>query len=437
MAAVSDVPGTPQGRSEVVTQGPAAAAEPPTPSGVASSAPKEPSPERDGWRLGRAVLSVILAVLGVLSLTIAPLAIWGRNLVLNTDRYVDTLAPLAADPAVQSALIAAVNRRVEDHLDVAPFVDGLLPPNVAKALEAPLQSAVYRVVDIVTSRVVRSHAFQVLWNEMNRVAHKQLVAIVTGKKLAHGLIEAKSGKLLLNLSPVVEQVRDRLVSAGIDVAKRIPAAGATIEIARLSGLTRAQREVRTLNTLANWLPLIGVVLVAAAVALARRRRRALVACALGVGGGMILLALGLAIGRSIYLSRLATTAFPRDAATSAYSILVRYLRLGIGLVFAVMLLLALVTWVTGSSPRAVVVRHVVSNMLQKLGRREHAGRVGAFAGRYASWIRITILAVAGILLFTIDGWSVGGLIALAVVTVVLLVGLEILRAPVAERSSPT
>ena len=62
--------------------------------------------------------------------------------MLNTDRYVQTLAPLATDPGVQNALITAVDRQVQNNVDVGPLLDQNLPPKAAKALTGPVQGAV-------------------------------------------------------------------------------------------------------------------------------------------------------------------------------------------------------------------------------------------------------------------------------------------------------
>jgi hypothetical protein len=55
---------------------------------------------RQRWRT---ILAVLLIVLGCVLAPLAGLAVWARNQVTNTDRYVRTVAPLAADPAIQAA----------------------------------------------------------------------------------------------------------------------------------------------------------------------------------------------------------------------------------------------------------------------------------------------------------------------------------------------
>jgi LPXTG-motif cell wall-anchored protein len=411
------LPGSPQSRPE------------PAPAVAATSAATRPSGGRRvlGWV--RSILSTLLIVVGVLGLVLSPLAIWGRNLLLNTDRYVQTLAPLASNPGVQSALVAAVDRQVDANLDVSSLVEGALPPKAAKALSGPLQNAVSGLVNTVATTFVQSKAFATIWTEMNRVAHEQIDNLLTGKTIANGQLKTKAGKIALDLTPIVQQVKTRLVAAGITVAGKVPTVGATLEIANVKGLAKAQKAVRALNTIADWLPWIGLALVAAGVALARRRRRATMRAAIGLGAGMIIIAIGLLIGRHIYLSEIPTNILPHSTAASIFDTLVRYLRWGIRLVFLVALLIALGLWVTGASGSATAVRRGLSTSGGRAGRGLRDGPVGDFVTSYANVLRVAIIAIGGIVLLLIDGPSLATIIVLAVIVVLLLVAVQLLRAP--------
>ena len=79
-------------------------------------------------RTARATVVVILAVLGILCLTLSPLTIWGRNLILNTDRYVDTLKPIVCNPGVQNAIVTAVDKQVNKNIDVSMPPRPVPPP---------------------------------------------------------------------------------------------------------------------------------------------------------------------------------------------------------------------------------------------------------------------------------------------------------------------
>ena len=119
-------------------------------------------------------------------------AVWTKNLVTDTDRYVATVAPLASDPAIQSAIADRITAEIFKHLDVAGItnraVDALadrgLPPLVATQLHAlsePLSSGVESFVRTEVGKVVASDAFVNAWTTANWTAHQALVAALTGE----------------------------------------------------------------------------------------------------------------------------------------------------------------------------------------------------------------------------------------------------------------
>lgn len=383
-------------------------------------------------RAARAVGSTLLIIIGVLCLVVMPMTIWGRNLVLNTDRYVETLKPIAADTGVQDAVIKAVDRQVQANLDVKAIVADVLPPR-AEILAAPLQSAVNSVVNTVTTEFVRSKAFQTLWVEINRRAHRQIDFLLTGHRPADAaFVVDPNGKVQLDLSVVVENAKKRLTDAGIGVASKVPVVGATIQIADLHGLAKARKAVRLLDHLANWLPWIGLVLVAGGIAAARKRRRALIATSLGFGAGMIVIGIGLLIVRNVYLNGVPPDKLPRDSAAFIFDTVVRYLRWGIRLLLLIALLVALGGWLSGPSRSAIATRRFATSAPKKLGQRFETGPVGAFVLRFTTALRVGIIALACIILLLINAPSLGTVIALAVIAAVLLLVVELLRASAAH-----
>jgi hypothetical protein len=381
----------------------------------------------------RAVASTLVITLGVLSLVIAPLAIWGRNLVLNTDRYVSTVSPLASDPGVQGAIVTAVDKQVEDNLDVSGLVGSVLPPRATSALAPALKSAVNGLVNDVTTKFVQSDQFQKIWDGMNRAAHTQIVNILTGKKLVNSTVSVTNGKVTLDLGQVVDNVKERLVANGLSVASKVPPVGATIEIAEVKGLSKAQSLVRALNTIADWILLVGLALIALGAVIARHHRRAVMRAAIGLGVGMIVLGLGLAIGRNIYLNNIPTSVLPRSAAGSIYDTLVRYLRLGIRLVFVVALLVVLGLWVSGPGRSAAAVRQWCVKVWHRAG--EAAAAAAPFVARNANVFRVGIVLLAGLVLILASA-SLTTFIVLAVIAIALLAAVEGLRALAAREAQP-
>jgi hypothetical protein len=390
----------------------------------------------------RRAACILLIVLGVLCLVLSPVVIWGRNLLLDTDRYVQTMEPLAKDADIQQTIITAVDNQVTSHVDVKSILNSsALPPKAAAALAGPLQGAVSSLVTNVTTRFVQSSAFETLWVTVNRAAHQQIVYVLTGSRPADAAIHLNSnGKIVLDLSPIVGQVKQRLVDAGLSVASAVPVVGSTIELADAKGVEHARSLTRQVDRLADFLPWIGLVLVAGGIATARKKRRALIVSALSLGAGMIVIGLGLTFGRDIYLDQVSSATLSRAAAGSLYDILIRYLRWGIRLVLLLALLIAFGAWLSGSSTPARKLRTTAAHLPRSLGARLNVGPVGAFVVRYATALRIGVVALMLIILLLIDTPTLGVVILLAVLTVLLLLTVELLRAaanhPVDSHSTP-
>jgi LPXTG-motif cell wall-anchored protein len=376
---------------------------------------RDASPARKLGRIARSMAAVLLIVVGVLCLVVAPLAIWGRNLILNTDRYVQTLQPVAGNAGVQDAVIKAVDNQVSTRLEVGSLLTDVLPPRAAHALAGPLQSAANGLINTVTTKFVRSDEFQTLWVGVNRAAHQQIDYLLTGTRPADAAVAVDdSGRVTLDLSRVVDKVKAQL--------------GATIEIADVHGIDQARKAVRLLNRTANWLPWIGLLLIAGGVATARKRRRAVIRAAAGLATGMIVIGVGLLIGRSIYLNRIPPDKLPRDTAQFLFDTIVRFLRLGIRLVLLLAVLIALGAWLSGPSRPAVAMRHAVARAPTTLGRTLAASRVGPPIVRYATAIRVGILALALIVLVLWDNPSLATIVVLAAFTAAALLVVEVIRA---------
>jgi LPXTG-motif cell wall-anchored protein len=405
--------------------------EPPA-GGEAARVPEAPSPRSAGQRaagIARSAGISIILILSVICLVLTPVVIWGRNLVLNTDRYVQTMEPLASDPGVQNTVIAAVDAQFQDRIDLKSVLDPVLPPRAAQVLVPPLQSAANSLVNTVATRFVQSDAFKTLWSGLNRAAHTQINYLLTGKAPSNASVRvASNGDVTLDLSKVVQQVKTRLVDAGLTVASKVPVVGSTIKVGNVSGLQHAQSLTNLLNKVANWLPWIGLVLLVAGVLLSRRKRRALIASLLGLVVGLVIVGIGLLIGRAIYLNKITSPNLTRDTAQSIFDTVVRYLRLGIRLLALLSLIVAFGVWVSGPGVAATRFRTFVVRGPRELGSRLNAGPVGPFVDRYATALRVAVIAVMGVILLLFDSPTLVTVIVLAVICVILLLIIEVLRA---------
>ncbi len=388
----------------------------------------QPSTGRRIAGIARSTAAALAVALGLLCMTVAPAAIWGRNLLLNTDRYVSTLEPLASEPGVQEVVIDLVAGTISDKLDVADRVTGALP-KVGPLIGRPLQTTVDSFIRTKTTEFVQSPEFVKLWVGLNRRVHTQIDYILTGTRpKGVGALVVKGSKVELDLSGVVKEVEKRLAGLGLTIAQNIPVVGPTLDIANLHGLEKARSATRLLNTLADVLPVAGLVLIGIGIAASRRRRRTLTIAALGTAAGMFLLLLALLIGRNFYLDGIPTSAMPRATASTIYDTLVRYLRLGIRLVFVVGLLVGAVGWLAGPGEVAGRVRSTVLRLPRALGAKVESSRVGPFVTRYAAALRGGVGGLMVLLFMVSDNPTALTLLVYAAIAVVLLALIELLRA---------
>src|SRR3954451_13225483 len=161
------------------------------------------------------VTSVVLLVIGFILIPISGIAIWSHNQLTNTDRYVNTVSPLADNEAIQQSVAQVVVDALFREVDPAKRIEDALPKR-ADFLGEPIANAMKSYATDVTEKLLASDRFQTLWDNTNRRAHSQLVALLTDDPdRAKGAVNIKDGKVTLDLSNVIKQVQAKLVSAGL------------------------------------------------------------------------------------------------------------------------------------------------------------------------------------------------------------------------------
>ncbi len=408
-------------------------------------------PPRTGRGRGAGV--VALVVVAALLAPLAVLAVWARDLVTDTDRYLQTVAPVADDPAVQQAVTQRVTTALVDGLQVerlagdltSAVVDLGLPPRAAAAVESlqgPLVDAVTARVRTTVRDVVASDEFGALWASANRAAHEQLVAVLRGDPDALARLDA-DGTLSVRLGPVVEVARDALVERGFTVASRVPALDPSFPLVTSADLVTLRSAYRVLDVLGTWLPWLVVALLAGGVLTARRRSRTIVAAGLALSGAMLLLGAGLAVGRQAYLGALPATVQRPDAAAAVYDHAVALLRVSVRAGLVLGLVLAAAAYLAGGSASARATRDGVGSAarwLRDTGERRGVttGPVGGWLGRQRTLVRVVVAAAAALALVAPAHLTGANVLTVAVAALVVLLVVELVaRAPAPEPDAPT
>jgi hypothetical protein len=395
---------------------------------------------RQRWR------TIVASLLIVVACLLAPLsvaAVWTRNQVTNTDRYLATVSPLARDPAIQAAIADQITTQVFNYIDIKGLtnqaVDALaaqgLRPEVATQLQAfavPIANGVQSFTREQVGRVVASDAFADAWVQANRVAHAELVKALTGE--GSGAVTVENDTVSVNLAAFIQVVKDQLVASGFTLAERIPEVNASFVLFQSADITRARSAFNLLNTLGIWLPIIALLLIAVGVYVAKDHRRALVGAGIGIAVAMVVLALGLAVFRSIYLDAVPAQVLPHDAAAVAYDTIVRFLRLGLRTVLVLALIVAAGAFLTGQSATAVRTRQGLTRAIGWLrGTADHAGLrtgpVGTWVDANKRALRIAAVAVAALMLVFWDRPTGKVVLGLTLALLFVLAVIEFLGRP--------
>ena len=383
---------------------------------------------RPSWgRRGRVAAHWLALVLGGVLVLLTVLAIWTRNQVVDTDRYVRTVAPLATEPSIQQLVVDRLTAAIADPERTATFARDVLPPRAAP-LATPVAAALEQFVRERIDRFVHSPDFARLWDVVSRRTHESAVALLTGEQ--EGRLQIAGDRLVVQLGPLVGPVEALLERTGLDTSALQRSDGdPQLVLGDASGVESARGAVRLIEGLAWLMPLFALACLAAAVALALDRRRGVLRAGLAIAGAMVALAVFLAVGRTLYLDAVTGPELPEAAAAAAFDTLLAFLRDGMRLVLAVGLVVALGAALAGPARPAVALREAVRG----LGRR--AGDAGYDVGPVARWVAAHrrglegTVAAGGVLALVVQDQPTGRtVLTIAVVCLVLVALVELVAA---------
>jgi hypothetical protein len=249
---------------------------------------------------------------------------------------------------------------------------------------------------------------------------------------------ADDGQLTIQLSGIIEVLKERLVDRGFSVAANIPEVNASFAIAQTTQLVRVQNSYETLTVLGTWLPWLSLGLIAAGVLAARRRSRALVVAGLGLALAMLILGLGLYFGRTFYLGALSGQVERLDAAEIVFDQVVTYMRVALRTVAITGLVVAAVAYFAGGSDsarsmRAGVTRGFASYRGWAEDRGVTTGPVGTWLEAHKTFVRAVIVSLAGLVVLLAPSPTPAVVVTVAVVAVLLVAIVELASRPATTR----
>jgi hypothetical protein len=243
-------------------------------------------------------------------------AIWVERQALNTDDWVHTSDRLIQNKTVRSTLADYLVEQLYANVNLEKEFESKLPGET-KQFAGPLSGVVRSVAPDGVEKVLETSTAQGLWEDSNRAAHEQLLAVLENKKEA---VSTAEGNVQLNLGSLVTSLADQ-VGIGASLAEKLPPDAATITILRSDQLKTAQDIAVAIKGLALVLSLLTLFLFGLAIYLSRGERWVTVLfCGIGliVAGFAVIVAREVAGG--IVVDQLVTTESVKPAAEESWSI---------------------------------------------------------------------------------------------------------------------
>jgi hypothetical protein len=403
------------------------------------------SSSKSNYSVGRAWLASILIIVGSVLTPVAVVAHWATAEITDTSRFVQTLAPLSKNPAVQQLIITQVTTAIDEQVDISKttnsLLDGLgtalnLPDAAKKALglvSDPIASGVKGLVNDVVTKVVTSDAFDAAWGKTLEITQTQVVALLSGDPNS-AVQMSNDGTLTLDLKPVIQSVKQALVDKGVAIASAIPAVNATVTLGKVPELAVARVVYQVGVGVGAWLPWIAAAFLALGVLVANRRPRALIT--VGTVVALTMLVLGIAFSAGTVVASAVIDPRYAAAVSAVYTALVAYVQTavwGLGLLGVVFVI---VGYTLSASPFAVEKRALLTRGFA-MARHAIDPSGATFAGvasvlhKLLLPIRVVVVALFGWLMFLIDPLTPAAVLGYTALALLVLFVVEVLAVQVA------
>jgi hypothetical protein len=395
----------------------------------------------NGWR---APVAVILIVLGCILAPIAVLGVWANSEVSNTDRWVATVEPLIHDPNIQNALTDKITNSIVQQLDLSGRLNQAAAQLNSKGLtrissllttfSSQIVSSVTGFIHSTVHSVITSPAMVNAWIQVNTIAHQSLVKVLSGQ--GNGAVTVVNGQIVLNLGPFITAAKQALVERGLGIANSIPNVNPTIALFEAKYLGKAQTGYRLLDRFSWATPILVVLLLGGGVWVARGHRRALIWAGLGLAASMLVLAIGVEIGRGIYLGSVPSSILPSAAAAAAYDAFDHFIKVSLRVVLLVGLVVAFGAFFTGPSRAAVGTRSGIKSgvdWIRHYGERRgvSTGPVGVWTYAHRRLLRIGAVALFALIFVFLGQPTVVTVIVLVILLLLVLGLIELIGRPAA------
>jgi hypothetical protein len=344
-----------------------------------------------------------LVVLGSLFAFLSVFAIWTERQALNTDDWVETSDRLIADSTIRAAVGDYLVDQLYANVDVEQALEEKFPGDT-KELAGPVSGVLRQFAGDGADQVLKTSTAQDLWQDANRAAHEQLLAVLENKKEA---VETEGGDVTLNLGGLVTNLADQ-VGIGAQLAEKLPPDAGQVTILRSDELKTAQDVAVAIKGLAIVLSLLTFLCFGLAIYLTQGGRWVTVLfCGIGLIAAGFAVIVARQIAGGIVVDQLVVDESVKPAAESAWSIATSLMTSIATTAIVIGVLFGIAGWLASPSGPAQSSRRALAPVLRDYAAWVYAG-LAILVGFYflsapTQNLRsfLTTLAVAGLAAFGI------------------------------------
>ncbi len=353
-----------------------------------------------------------LVIFGSLLAFLSVFAIWTERQALNTEDWVHTSARLIRNPTIRTAVGEYLVEQIYENVDVEEELEGILPGET-KELAGPAAGGLRQVAGGGAEKVLETGTAQGLWEDANRTAHEQLLAVLENKKEA---VDTANGEVKLNLGSLLTNLAGQ-VGLGGALAEKLPPEAGQIKILKSDQLKTAQDVVVAIKGLALILSILTFLVFGAAMYLTKGGRWVTV---LFSGGGLIVAGLLVIVARhiagGIVVDQLVKQDNIKPAAEAAWGIGTSLMISIAVTVIVVGVFFAAAGWLSSPNAAARTVRRVVAPALSD----------------WLPWVYGGLAVIVGLYLLSASGVGLRTFLTVLVVAAMAAFGIHELSKQTAE-----
>jgi len=310
-----------------------------------------------------------LVVLGSVFAFLSVFAIWTERQALNTDDWVRTSDRLIENSTIRKAVGNYLVDQLYANVDVEQELKDILPGDT-KDLAGPVSGGLRQVAGDGADQVLQTTTAQDLWQDANRTAHEQLLAVLEDDKEA---VATEEGEVTLQLGSLVTNLAEE-VGIGEQLAEKLPPDAGQVTILRSDELQTAQDIAIAVKGLAIVLSLLTFLCFGLAIYVSREGRWVTV---LFCGVGLIAAAFAVIVAREvaggIVVGQLVDDQSIEPAAEAAWSISTSLMTSIATTVIVIGVLFVVAGWLASPTGSAQVSRRLMAPVLRDYAAYVYAG----------------------------------------------------------------